>query len=79
MATHSSFHAWEILWTEGAWQATVHGVTKSQTKLSTHVGKKINPEGSPKDERLVYVGRQPKGSFPPLSESDVWPEVLTAV
>ena len=50
-----------------------------KTKLSTHVRKKINPEGSPKDEGLVYVGRQPKGSFPPLSESDVWPEVMTAV
>ena len=24
MATHSSILAWEIPWTEGAWQATVH-------------------------------------------------------
>ena len=30
MATHSSILAWEIPWTEGAWWATVHGVTKSQ-------------------------------------------------
>ena len=30
-ATHSSILAWEIPWTEGAWQATVHGVTKSGT------------------------------------------------
>ena len=30
MATHSSILAWEILWTRGAWWATVHGVTKSQ-------------------------------------------------
>ena len=28
MATHSSILAWEILWTEGAWWATIHGVTK---------------------------------------------------
>ena len=28
MATHSSILAWEIPWTEGALQATVHGVTK---------------------------------------------------
>ena len=28
MATHSSILAWEIQWTEGAWQATVHGVAK---------------------------------------------------
>ena len=33
-ATHSSILAWEIPWTEGAWQATVHGVTKSITRLS---------------------------------------------
>ena len=29
MATDSSILAWEIPWTEGAWRATVHGVTKS--------------------------------------------------
>ena len=30
MATHSSILTWEIPWTEdrGAWQATVHGVTR---------------------------------------------------
>ena len=31
MATRSNILAWEIPWTEGAWQAIVHGVTKSQT------------------------------------------------
>ena len=34
MATHSSIPNWEIPWPEGAWHATVHGVTKSQTQLS---------------------------------------------
>ena len=34
MATHSSILAWEIPWTRGAWQATVHWVAKSQTWLS---------------------------------------------
>ena len=29
MATHSSILAWRIPWT-GAWQVTVHGVTKRQ-------------------------------------------------
>ena len=29
MATHSSILAWTISWTGGAWQVTVHGVTKS--------------------------------------------------
>ena len=34
MATHSSILAWRILKDRGAWLATVHGVTKSQTLLS---------------------------------------------
>ena len=29
MTTHSSILPWEIPWTEGAWQATVHGITES--------------------------------------------------
>ena len=33
MATHSSILAWRIP-DRGAWQATVHGVAKSQTQLS---------------------------------------------
>ena len=34
MATHSSILAWRIPMDRGAWQATVHGVTKSWTQLS---------------------------------------------
>ena len=34
MATHSSILAWRIPMDRGAWQATVHGVPKSQTQLS---------------------------------------------
>ena len=34
MATHSSILAWRIPMDGGAWWATVHGVTKSQTQLS---------------------------------------------
>ena len=33
MATHSSVLAWGIPMDRGAWQATVHGVTRSQTGL----------------------------------------------
>ena len=33
MATHSSFLAWRITMDRGAWWATVHGVTQSQTGL----------------------------------------------
>ena len=34
MATHSTILAWKNLMDRGAWWATVHGVTKSQTRLS---------------------------------------------
>ena len=33
MATHCSHLAWRIPMDRGAWQATVHGVTKSRTQL----------------------------------------------
>ena len=33
MATHSGILAWRIPMDRRAWQATVHGVTKSQTQL----------------------------------------------
>ena len=34
MAVHSSIFAWRIPMDRGAWRATVHSVTKSQTQLS---------------------------------------------
>ena len=34
MAIHSNILAWRIPWIGGAWQATVHGVAKSLTRLS---------------------------------------------
>ena len=33
MATHSSILAWRIPMDRGAWQAIVHGITKSRTRL----------------------------------------------
>ena len=33
MATHSSILAWRIPWTKIPWQATVHEVAKSWTRL----------------------------------------------
>ena len=33
VATHSSILPWTILMDREAWQATVHGVTQSQTQL----------------------------------------------
>ena len=37
MATHSSILAWRIPLDRAAWQASVHGVAKSQTQLSDSV------------------------------------------
>ena len=34
MTTHSSTLAWKIPWMGGAWWAAVHGVARSQTRLS---------------------------------------------
>ena len=34
MATHSSMLTWRIPMDRGAWQATVHGITKSPIRLS---------------------------------------------
>ena len=36
MATRFSILAWEIPWTEELGGRTVHGIAKSQTRLSTH-------------------------------------------
>ena len=35
MAIHSSILAWRIPTEKGAWRATVHGITKSQTERLT--------------------------------------------
>ena len=46
MATHSSILAWRILMDKGAWWATIHGVTKSQTQLSNlHLTSPFNIPG----------------------------------
>ena len=36
MATHSNILAWKTSIDSGVWRATVHGVTKNRTWLSTH-------------------------------------------
>ena len=41
VTTHSSILAWRIPMDGGAWRTTVHGVTKSRTRLKrlgTHIG-----------------------------------------
>ena len=50
MATHSSILAWKIPWAEEPGGATVHAVTKSQTRVSTHTHKhtvtQVDPSSS---------------------------------
>ena len=47
-ATHSSILAWEIPWTEGAWWAIVHRVTKEShmTEVTYHTHKREFTSGS---------------------------------
>ena len=42
MATHSSILAWRIPMDRGAWQATDHGVSKSQTRLKRLSSQQVN-------------------------------------
>ena len=43
MATYSSILAWKIPMDRGAWQATIHGVTESDTteQVSAHTHSRI--------------------------------------
>ena len=62
MAAHSRILAWRIPMDRGAWQAIVHGVAKSQTRLkrlSTHFsidvgGAKFQHESVKGPERSIY-------------------------
>ena len=56
MATHSSILAWRIPMDRGAWQATVHGVSKSQARLS-HEARHITQGASGAGESLPALRR----------------------
>ena len=60
MPAHSSIPAWRIP-DRGAWHATVRGVTKSRTKLSTDTVTKKKKKLLCKDlKNLNYTLKQPK-------------------
>ena len=66
MATLSSILAWKIPWTEGgAWQATVHGVTKSQTRLRLHFTSFMFDSVAPPHPMTPPGHRGPALSVPP--------------
>ena len=51
MATHSSIPAWKNPMDRGVWWATVHGVTKGQTRLSNFTFKVVY-QGQSRDLKL---------------------------
>ena len=71
MATYSSILAWRIPWTEEPKRLTVHGVTKSQTRLwqlsrharilpqpstfSNFKPKPVSGDGKPRNTALIVV------------------------
>ena len=72
MAIHSTILAWRIPMDRGAWQATIHGVAKSQTPLSNsaHTCRKrpravkekwAKVLGSPFTKNSVKLSRKPYG------------------
>ena len=54
MATHSSILAWKIPWTEESGRLTVHGVAKSQTRLSNFTSLLLAPPGKLMVTNLVH-------------------------
>ena len=67
MAAQSSILGWRIPMDEGAWRATVPGVTQSQTQLSTAQVVLVvkNPPVNTADKRdlgsIPGLGRSPRG------------------
>ena len=56
MATHSSILPWRIPMDRGAWRATVHGVAKSQTRLSDYVQQRLGTVLSLSHLILEFIG-----------------------
>ena len=72
MATHSSILAWETPWTEELGGAIVHGISKSQTQLSTHIHLQIYLPHKPQDphfmeKKIQYVSSHSFPQILPLS------------
>ena len=57
MATPSSILAWKIPMDRRAWQTTVHGVAKSQTRLSTHAQAQMHKDKSNQSKASTEEGK----------------------
>ena len=55
MATSSSILGWRIPMDRGAWWAAVHGVTKSQTRLTTKHSTTQRKHENPTKRQMIYV------------------------
>ena len=62
MAPHSSTLAWRIPMDRGAWQATVHGVEKSRTRLSAHARAHTHTHTHTKGGILTFISKTEKSS-----------------
>ena len=65
MATHSSTLAWRIPMDKGDWQATVHGVSKSKTRLGDQAQQSTNqslglamPKEALRGQSLIHVNSE---------------------
>ena len=70
MAAHSSI-AWRIPWTEGAWQATVHGVARVRYDLVTKPAPPIMYQS------IKFNPFLDGSQLPPLSHYTATPKSLT--
>ena len=74
MATHS-FSCLENPMDRGVWRATVHGVTKSQTRLSTHAGTCTVTLGVPS---FPSVGAEGNSALPACPPSWLWEQTTAS-
>ena len=57
MAIHFSILAWRILWTQGAWRATVHRVTKISCNFQASlVAQKVKNLPAMQETRIQSLG-----------------------
>ena len=73
MATHSSILAWRIIrFTRGAWWATLHGITKDQTRLSDWHFFTFEYTHTHTHTHTATLVAQTVKSLPTVQETQVW-------
>ena len=83
MATHSSILAWRIPMDRGAWWATAHGATKSQTQQATEqrtscfqtrkeAREQVAPQGEDMPAPYMYLLPSAQNNFPEINNPKEW-------